>query len=320
MGETTTIRAVGLTKRYGDFTAVDNLAVEVNRGEVFGLLGPNGAGKTTTILMLLGLTEPTAGAVRIAGMDPTRRPLDVKRVVGYLPDSVGFYDTMTGRHNLRYTARLNGIGRAEAEARIATLLDEVGLAEAADLPAGTYSRGMLQRLGLADALVKDPQIMILDEPTMAIDPEGVAEILRLIRGLADERGVTVLLSSHLLNQVQAVCDRVGIFVKGRLVASGRPDQLAAAEGPVTVELGASGDADILERRLRDLAGVVRVQRPNGMANGLWHITAGADTVPLIAGTATAGDAKVWHLRRMGADLADIYHHYFEQEVRHGNGR
>ena len=160
---------------------------------MFGLLGPNGAGKTTTVLMLLGLTEPTRGVVRVVGLDPTREPLAVKRQVGYLPDNVGFYPTLTGRENLRYTAKLNGIARSEAEARIDELLHEVRLEDAADKRADTYSRGMRQRLGIADALVKQPSVLILDEPTIAIDPSGVEELLALLRRLVDERNLTVLL-------------------------------------------------------------------------------------------------------------------------------
>src|SRR6185503_5968733 len=159
-----------LTKRYGDFVAVDALDLEVHAGEIFGLLGQNGAGKTTTILMLLGLTEPSGGGARVVGLDPTRRPLEVKRHVGYLPDSVGFYDGMTGRENLRYTAKLNGLTGADAEGRIDAVLEQVGMADRADSKTDTYSRGMLQRLGIADALVKDPSLLILDEPTTAIDP------------------------------------------------------------------------------------------------------------------------------------------------------
>jgi len=308
------IAASGLTKQYGDLTAVDSLDLDIPYGEIFGLLGPNGAGKTTTILMVLGLSEPSAGTVRVAGLDPARRPLDVKRIVGYLPDNVGFYESLTGRQNLRYTARLNGLGKSEMELRVDRVLDDVGLRDAADAPTGTYSRGMLQRLGLADALVKDPKILILDEPTMAIDPEGVVEILRLIRTLANERGVTLLLSSHLLNQVQVVCDRVGIFVSGRLIASGRPEDLAETGGPVTVELGADGSEPDIRATLTGAPGVTSVTSPNGRAPGLWRITAGTDDVPGIIRTVTARGIDVWHVRRLGADLADIYHHYFEQET------
>ena len=147
------IRLRGLTKRYGTLTAVDRLSLEIHRGEIFGLLGPNGAGKTTTILMMLGLSEPTDGEVHVLGLDPSRNPLDVKRRVGYLPDSAGFYGGLTGRENLRYTARMNGLGGNVGEERIGLVLDQVGLTAAADRRVETYSRGMQQRLGIADALV-----------------------------------------------------------------------------------------------------------------------------------------------------------------------
>jgi ABC-2 type transport system ATP-binding protein len=242
------VEARGLTKRYGDFVAVDRLSFSVRAGEIYGLLGPNGAGKTTTILMLLGLSEPSDGKARVLGLDPARDPLEVKRHVGYLPDAVGFYGRLSGRENLAYTARLNGIPRDEATARIATLLDEVGLTDAADKPADTYSRGMLQRLGIADALVKQPQVLILDEPTASIDPAGVGELLTLIRRLARDEGQAILLSSHLLAQVQQLCDRVGIFARGRLIAEGSVGELARRAGDPNLSL------DEVYRRLEQVPG------------------------------------------------------------------
>src|SRR5689334_320469 len=175
-----------LSKRYDTLVAVDHLDIEVRAGEIFGLLGQNGAGKTTTILMLLGLTEPSSGGARVAGFDPARNPIEVKRRVGYLPDAVGFYDGMTGRQNLRYTAKLNGLSGAAAEAKISEAIEHVGMSDRADSKVETYSRGMKQRLGIADALVKDPEILILDEPTTAIDPIGVIEILDMLRALVRE--------------------------------------------------------------------------------------------------------------------------------------
>ena len=230
MGATAVIQASGLTKRYDGFVAVDDLTFHVNAGEIYGLLGPNGAGKTTTILMLLGLSEPTAGEARVVGLNPAREPLEVKRLVGYLPDAVGFYGRLSGRENLAYTARLNGLEPDAAATRIDELLVQAGLTEAADKPADTYSRGMLQRLGVADALIKGPDVLILDEPTASIDPAGVAELLELIRSLASDRGLAVLLSSHLLSQVEKLCDRVGIFSRGRLIAEGSLPELATRAG------------------------------------------------------------------------------------------
>ncbi|MDP2661992.1 MAG: ABC transporter ATP-binding protein, partial [Dehalococcoidia bacterium] len=201
-GDTTAIiEMVNLTKKYGDFTAVDRLNLEVTEGEIFGLLGPNGAGKTTTILMMLGLTEPTAGRVRVAGFSSTRRPLEVKRLVGYLPDNVGFYEDMSARENLRYTAALNGLSRREADRRIDDLLERVGLPDVADQRAGSFSRGMRQRLGIADVLIKGPRLVVLDEPTLGIDPDGVRHVLDTIVRMSREQRITVLLSSHLLHQV-----------------------------------------------------------------------------------------------------------------------
>ena len=242
------VEARSLTKRYDSFVAVDHLSFGVRGGEIYGLLGPNGAGKTTTILMLLGLSEPSDGQARVLGLDPARDALEVKRRVGYLPDAVGFYGRLSGRENLAYTARLNGLGRDEATARIATLLDDVGLAEAADKPADTYSRGMLQRLGIADALVKDPSVLILDEPTASIDPAGVGELLGLIHRLAKDEGLAILLSSHLLAQVQQLCDRVGIFARGRLIAEGSVSELAGRAGDASLSL------DEVYRRLEAKAG------------------------------------------------------------------
>ena len=206
-----------LTKKYGAFTAVDRICLSVAKGEVFGLLGPNGAGKSTTILMMLGLTEPTSGNVSICGIDATHNPIEVKRRIGYLPEDVGFYDDMTGVENLMYTAALNGIARDEAHSRAVRLMERVGLGEQME-KTGKYSRGMRQRLGLADVLIKQPQIVILDEPTSGIDPAGVQEFIALIKQLSSEGQLTVLFSSHNLEQVQKVCDRVGLFNRGRLVA------------------------------------------------------------------------------------------------------
>ena len=191
------------------------------------------------------------------GLDPTRHPLEVKRRVGYLPDAVGFYGDMTGRENLRYTARLNGWTGLAAEEHIDVVLEQVGLAERADTRTDTYSRGMLQRLGIADALIKDPDVLILDEPTASIDPIGVAEILELLRRLVRERGMTVLLSSHLLDQVQTVCDRVGIFAHGRLIGVGTVAELATTFGDGAAHLEATfvGGAADPATTLREVPGV-----------------------------------------------------------------
>jgi ABC-2 type transport system ATP-binding protein len=303
------VETVGLTKRYGDKVAVDRLNLRIPRGEVFGLLGPNGAGKTTTILMLLGLTEPTAGNVRVDGLDPSRDALAVKRRVGYLPDDVGFYDELTGRQNLSYTAALNRLPRREAAERVAELLEVVGLVEVADRKVRGYSRGMRQRLGLADALVKRPTILILDEPTVNIDPRGVHELLDVVTRLRAEQGVTVLLSSHLLHQVEQVCDRIGIFVDGRLVAAGTVEELVAtvADRWIIDLVAEDGDGPTnLSAALLAVPGVDALDRDGTH----WHVRARRDVRADLARAVTASGGNLVHLARQGADLDAIYHRYF----------
>ena len=215
-----------LTKRYGSQTAVNNLNLSIYEGEVFGFLGPNGAGKTTTLLMFLGLTEPTSGKVKVIGFDPTRDPFHVKEKVGYLPENVGFYDDMDARQNLRYIARLNRIPDKVSDTRIDETLNLVGLLDEAKKKVGTYSKGMRQRLGIAEVLIKEPKLIFLDEPTIGLDPDGTNRMLDLIHSLSRDRKMTVFLSSHLLDQVQQICDRVGIMIKGKLVAIGPIGELA----------------------------------------------------------------------------------------------
>jgi ABC-2 type transport system ATP-binding protein len=305
-----------LSKRYGDLVAVEALDLEVHAGEIFGLLGQNGAGKTTTILMLLGLTEPSAGGARVVGLDPTRRPLEVKRRVGYLPDNVGFYGGMTGRENMRYTARLNGIDRREAEPRIAELLEQVGLTSRGDSKVDEYSRGMLQRLGIADALVKSPSVLILDEPTTAIDPIGVIEILDMLRGLVRDRGLAILLSSHLLAQVQSVCDRVGIFASGKLIGEGTVPALAEqfGEDAARIEVGFEGvDPGAPEEVLgvlRSIEGVSEVRAParSGEPFVLFALprdAAGRVREAILAASAARG-LRLNSIREVVPSLDDIY--------------
>ena len=186
------IETEGLTKVYGRQAAVDGLTFEVNEGEIFGFLGPNGAGKTTTLLMLLGLTEPTGGKARVLGFDPVREPLKVKRQVGYLPENMGFYDDMTAWENLTYVSRLNGLSDSESRSRIEQALETVGLDVEGDKQAGAYSRGMRQRLGIAELLIKDPKLVFLDEPTLGLDPDGINRMLDLIVSLSRDQVVTLM--------------------------------------------------------------------------------------------------------------------------------
>jgi ABC-2 type transport system ATP-binding protein len=212
--KTLTIETKDLTKKYGDFTAVKNLNLSISKGEIFGLLGPNGSGKTTIILMLLGLTEPTSGMLKVFGYDPIRQPFEVKRTVGYLPERLGFYENISAIQNLSYFARLNRIEESLIKEKVTESLGHVGLLKNGEAKVYTFSRGMKQRLGIANVLVKDPQLIILDEPTQGIDPKGIQDILQLFKKINKEKNVTILLSSHLIHHVQEICDNIGIMSQG----------------------------------------------------------------------------------------------------------
>jgi ABC-2 type transport system ATP-binding protein len=216
----------GLSKIYGGFSAVKPLTLTVKRGEVFGFLGPNGAGKTTTIRMMMGILVPSAGHVLIDGLDCHAEPAEVKRRVGYLPDTPIFYDYLRGREILQFVAEMHGFERAEAARRSASLLAEFGLEEAAEDYAVNYSLGMKKRLGLACALIHDPAVLILDEPINGLDPRASRDVQeRLLAAAA--RGVTIFVSTHLLDMAEKLCDRVGIIHHGQLVATGTLDEIRA---------------------------------------------------------------------------------------------
>ncbi len=301
------IRAEGLTKRYGPVLAVDGVNLDIAPGEIVGILGPNGSGKTTTILMLLGLTEPSAGRAVVAGFDPLRQPLEVKRRVGYLPDSVGFYDGLSARDNLAYTGRLAGLSRREIDERFDRAMVRVGLADVGRNRVATFSRGMRQRLGLAEVLMKNPQIAILDEPTATLDPHSTSEFLDMIRGLKAD-GTTVLLSSHHLDQVQSVCDRVALFSRGRIAISGAVTALAqqVLGGGYVIDVEARG-AGIVER-LRRLDGVVRVQT---LGADLYRVDATRDLRAEIA-RELASSAALVGLRFAAPSLNEVYTRYFQE--------
>jgi len=312
------IRTEHLSKSYGEKEAVCDLTLEIRRGEIFGLLGPNGAGKTTTTLMLLGLTEPTGGSAYIDGKDCARQAIDVKRMVGYLPDNVGFYSDMTGRENLRFTGQLNGLPSDVTDRRMEELLEKVGMTEAADQKAGTYSRGMRQRLGIADVLMKDPKVVIMDEPTLGIDPEGMRELMTLIRSLAEDDKRTILISSHQLYQIQQICDRVGLFVDGRLIACGRIDELAGQmrrEGHYALEAAAFPDDSGFEELLRSLGNVEQVER----SGDFYVVHSRADLCRELNRRALEKGYTLRHLRQRGNDLDEIYRRYFEKGEQKNGG-
>ena len=304
------IQLDNLTKQYDDQFAVHHLSLTIEKGEIFGLLGPNGAGKTTTILMMLGLSEPTSGSLSVCGLNPTRNPLDVKKKVGYLPDDVGFYQHMTGMQNLLYTAQLNGIPKQEAERRANDLLKKVNLLDAADKKTGKYSRGMRQRLGLADVLMKNPSVIILDEPTLGIDPEGVRDFLKLLRQLNEEEELTVLLSSHHLHQVQQICDRVGIFVQGELLATGDTESLGK-QLFLTASFVISVTASPIDESLMDtLEKIPQVQRVEKSDNGV-EIYCEEDISSEISKVVVVSGSSLYEIKKKNFGLDEIYHRYFE---------
>jgi len=304
------IELEGLTKKYGSFKAVDNLNLNICKGEIFGLLGPNGAGKSTTILMMLGLTEPTSGSVKVCGINSTRQPVEVKRKVGYLPEDVGFYDDRTGLENLLFTAQLNGISPEEAKEKALRLLERVGLSDELTKKTGKYSRGMRQRLGLADVLIKSPKVVILDEPTSGIDPAGIREFMELIKHLSREEDITVLFSSHHLHQVQQVCDRVGLFVKGRLIAEGDIKALSQqlfGDELIVIEAEVQNCNYRLQEALGNIEGVNTIRLDNDRLRiGCKH-----DVTPVIAETIVKSGVSLTFLQKKEYGLDDIYNRYFE---------
>ncbi len=257
--------------------------------------------------MLLGLTEPTSGFARVAGFDPLRQPLEVKRRAGYMPDQLGFYDDLSGAANLRYIARLVGLSSREADARIAQALERVRLSEAAEKRVKTYSRGMRQRLAVAEILMKRASLAILDEPTSGLDPQSTREFLDLIRSLKAD-GVTIMLSSHLLDQVQSICDRVALFSRGKIGLMGRVSDLLSEVlgGSHVIRVEAEGAG--LEEAVAKVPGVTRVAREDGQL----VVEAKGDLRAAIARAVVEAGGSLTMIAAGHASLADVYARYFEE--------
>ena len=299
-----------LTKTYNGTTVVDRLNLRINENEVFGLLGPNGAGKTTTILMLLGLTEPSGGVARVCGFDSTREPLKVKRLAGYMPEKVGFYENMTARENLDFIAQLNNISYEESQRRIDQLFEAVGLSEVANQPVSQFSRGMKQRLGVADVLIKQPKVAIFDEPTAGLDPEGINQVLDLVASLA-ETGTTVIMSSHRLYEVQRVCHSIGIMSKGKIVVQGRIDELsreALAGGRYRIELETTETTPQLIDTIKGVKGVTNVE----VEGNRLLISTDSDLRTEIARVVVQNNIPLVQMKIQDFSLDDIYMKYFHE--------
>ncbi len=255
-----------LVKKYENDTVVDSLDLAVYEGEIFGFLGPNGAGKTTTMKMLLGLVHPTSGTGTVAGHDIVREVLEVRRNCGVLPDPAGFYDNLTARQNLKFYGRLYGLKGDDLRDRAEATLDLVGLQDAKDKKIGKFSKGMKQRFGVAQAIVHDPPVLMFDEPTAGIDPQGAEDFRVLMRRLRDE-GKTIFLTSHVMPEVEAICNRIGIIVDGKMSICGRVDELvdhyAQRQGYRLKLCTRHGDEIALFRLLKSIEGVYNVAKDDG---------------------------------------------------------
>jgi len=271
----TMIRINNLTKYYGDLCAVDNISLEIKRGEVLGLLGPNGAGKTTTLRILTCYMPPSSGTITVGGYNIHDNPLEIKRMIGYLPESAPLYHDMLVYDYLGFVADIRGIRDTRKEERIEELSLTCGLREVMHKPIGELSKGYKQRVGLAHAMMGDPEILILDEPTSGLDPNQIVEIREIIKRIGRER--TVILSTHILSEVEATCDRVVILHRGRIVADDRTEALRTSAGGrqnirLTLQGARAGDAS---RILSDIEGVYDVDT-RGSADGTTSLTLSCD--------------------------------------------
>ena len=305
------IETMTLTKRYGDLTAVDRLDMIVSEGEIFGFLGPNGAGKTTTILMLMGLSVPSSGTARVGGYDIVEQSREIRKIASILPEYSSLYGDLTAFENLDYIGRLNDIAREEREDRIEEMLETVKMSEWTDSKLETFSRGMKQRIGIAAALIKEPRVVFLDEPTLGLDPVGTKEIRELILRLNKEQGLTVLLASHLLHEVQMTCGRVGIINKGRLVVTETIENLSkemtGAEDR-RVEFRLSEVPPGLTGDLEAIKGVKSVAEENGRL----YVYANVDSDYEVSKTITGHGAVILLMRPREYTLEEIFMKYYEE--------
>ncbi|WP_252375008.1 MULTISPECIES: ABC transporter ATP-binding protein [unclassified Nonomuraea] len=304
---TAALECEGLVKRYGSLLAVDGLKFSVTEGEAYGLLGPNGSGKSTTIEMVVGVLIPDSGTVRVHGHEMARHPLRAKRLVGYVPQEVALYPDLTGRENLRYFGRLFGLRGQRLRRRVAEVLDVVGLADRADERLGTYSGGMQRRVNIAAGLVHEPKVLVLDEPTVGVDPQSRNAILESVERLV-AGGTTVLYTSHYMEEVERVCDRVGIIDRGRIIAEGRPEELMATLSPGgRAEVEVDGDVQAAGVAVAALSGVavtVADHRPRLL---LVTWTEGADRLPDVL-QALNGVAAVVRTAAVRPSLEEVFLH------------
>ncbi len=301
-----------LSKKYGNNLVIDNLNLTIKKGEIFGLLGPNGAGKSTIILMMLGLTEPTSGSISVAGFNSTREPLKVKRITGYLPEKIGFYNDLSAKSNLAYTAELNNIPYRKIDKKIDEALEVVSLSKNKNHLVKTFSKGMKQRLGIADVLIKDPQLVIFDEPTEGLDVKIANQILKSIMDLNEQKKITFLLSSHQLNLMQKVCPRVGILSKGKLITEGTVESLGRnifGGGKYRIELELEKVTDKLIGKIKKIDKVVDVIRTKNQL----QIVCDKDVRQDISRMVTGEGVLMTRIDIKQDALEEIYLKYFKEE-------
>ena len=301
------IEVSGLTKYYGDFRAVEDLSFTVNRGEILGFLGPNGAGKTTTMRVLTGYMPPTRGSCRIGGLDIFDDAIPVKRKIGYLPENVPLYPELTVREYLLFVARIKGVPAPEIPAGLDRIIHKCGLESVRDRLIRQLSKGFRQRVGLAQALVHDPEVIVLDEPTIGLDPAQIREVREMIKGLG--RDHTIILSTHILPEVSQVCDRVLIINRGRIVAEDTPERLTqAATGQIHAEGLVAGSEDALQRCLQAeplLAGAT-CQREEGDRWRLVMPLQDAEVRPRIARALVEAGLDLYEFSLHRATLEDVF--------------
>ncbi len=303
------IKVEGLTKRYGRTTAVDNISFEVKKGEIVGFLGPNGAGKTTTMRVLTGYLPPTDGKVEVAGYDVQAEPLEVKRRIGYLPETPPLYPEMEVEEYLAFAGRIKGISGKDIRQRVSDAKERCALGDVQGMLISKLSRGFRQRVGLAQALIHNPDVLILDEPTAGLDPKQIIETRKLVRELSGDH--TIILSTHILPEVSTTCQTVIIINQGRLEAIDTPENLTARlQGHETIYVEVEGPADQVAARLQGVGGVSRVVRKDGHAAGRtnWEVEAasGQQIRSQLAAAVVNSGWGLHELRPVGLSLEDIF--------------
>jgi len=306
------VNTEALTKQYGDFFAVNNLDMEVEQNEIFGFLGPNGAGKTTTVLMLMGLSIPTSGTAKVGGYDIIEESREVRSIASILPEYSSLYGNLTTFENLDYLGQLNDMPREERENRIHEVLEIVGMSDWLDAKYESFSRGMKQRVGIASTMMKNPKIVFLDEPTLGLDPVGTLEIRELILDLKNRQGLTVVMTSHILSEVQVTCDRIGIINRGKLVLKETMENLnhvmTGAEDR-RVDFKLNKVTPDLVKDIEAIEGVKEVKQENG----LFSVYGTDDTDIHISQTIVEHGSTILLMKPREYTLEEIFMKYYQQE-------